>query len=243
MSAGNSLPPRWQFALAVLLIVIVNVGGGLLTVGASADTGWMLLPWLFTILLVILCFAIIGRLPPIIDWRGVLIDQRNKMSLSRLQLVVWSILVISAVVTEGVLNAVWGRPSPLSLAIPNELWIVLGISIASFVAAPVVLGTKGNDLDTNLPDQHAWRDIFYGDDTGNADQVDFSKVQQFFFTIVLVVGYAVSIGRTLVAAVPSSSQLVFPGLDPGFIGIMAVSQTAYIAYKAIPQNNTDSKKT
>ncbi len=244
MSAGNSLPPRWQFALAVLLIVIVNVGSGLLTVGANAVTGLPLLAWLITMLLMIVCFAIIGRLPPIVDWRGVLIDQRNKMSLSRLQLVMWSILVISTVITDGVLNAVWDRPNPLSLAIPNELWIVLGISTASFVAAPMVLGTKGKDLDTNLPYEHAWRDIFYGDDTGNADQVDFSKVQQFFFTVVLVIEYAVSIGEKLVATIPSSSQLlVFPGLDPGFIGIMAVSQTAYIAYKAIPQNKTDSEKT
>jgi hypothetical protein len=239
MAKGSS--PHYQFGLMMVLIVVINVAGGHLSKGEQVATGWMLLPWLVTAVLLVICFAIIGRLPPIDDWRGVLIDQRNKLSLSRFQLVVWSILVISAIITEGVLNAVWGRSSPLSLAIPKELWILLGISTTAFVAAPLVLGTKGSSLDTNPPGQHAWRDIFYGDDTGNADQVDFSKVQQFSFTFVLVAVYAVSIASTLISAVPSSSTLTFPQIDAGFIGIMAVSQTAYIAYKAVPQSNTDAK--
>jgi hypothetical protein len=237
----KGLQPHYQFGLTVLLIVVINIAVGLMTKGEEVATGWALLPWLITVALLIVCFTIIGRLPPIVDWRGVLIDQRNKMSLSRFQLVLWSISVFSAIITYGVLNAVWGRSSPLALSIPKELWILLGISTTAFVAAPIVLGTKGSSLDTNPPGQHAWRDIFYGDDTGNADQVDFSKVQQFFFTLVLVAVYAVSIGSTLISAIPFSSTLTFPPIDAGFIGIMAVSQTAYIAYKAIPQNNTDAK--
>lgn len=232
--------PRYKFAILLFLIVAVNVGSGLMTRDNLASSAWLLLAWLLTIFLVIGCFAVIGQLPPRSDWRGVLIDQRNKISLSRLQLVAWSVLVLAAVISEGIINAGWGRASPLALSIPKELWILLGISTASFVAAPLVLGTKGNALDTNEVNQHAWRDIFYGDDTGNADQVDFSKVQQFFFTVVLVAVYAVDIGSILAAANPSSTQLAFPALDPGFIGIMAVSQTAYIAYKAVPQNKTDA---
>ena len=236
----HSLAPRFQFALAVILAAGVNIAGGLLSAGEKAATGWMLLPWLATIALLVLCFAIIGRLPPLIDWRGLLIDQRNKIILSRLQLVMWTILVISTILTEGVLNSVWGQAKPLDLAIPSQLWILLGISSTSAIAAPVVLGMKGAALDTNAINGHAWRDIFYGDDTGNADQVDFSKVQQFFFTVILVGAYAINIGSVLASAVASSSMLTFPPLDPGFIAIMGVSQTAYIAYKAVPQNKTDA---
>ena len=236
------IKPRIQFALLVGLIVVVNVGAGLLTKDLGAPSGWPLLPWLLTAVLMVLCFAIIGWLPPVVDWRGVLIDQRNRISLSRLQLVVWSLLVISAITTEGVLNAVWGRAAPLALDVPKELWILLGLSTASFVAAPMVLAPKAdaNTLSTKPLYQHAWRDIFYGDDTGNADQVDFSKVQQFFFTIVLVIVYAVGLGSIMTSTIPSSGTLKFPHLDPSFIGIMAVSQVAYIAYKAMPQNKTDA---
>ncbi|MBV8522728.1 MAG: hypothetical protein JOY71_11505 [Acetobacteraceae bacterium] len=239
---GLSLPPRVRFALLVALIVVVNSVAGVLSTGGPA-TGWLILPWLITIVLIVLCFAIIGQVPPIVDWRGVLVDQRNKMSLSRLQLVVWTILVISATITEGVLNAVWGQKTPLNLSIPSELWILLGLSTGAFVAAPLVLDNKADQgtLHTKPLNHHAWSDIFYGDDTGNADQVDFSKVQQFFFTVVLTVVYAAGLGNVMATTTPGPQALLhFPPLDPGFIGIMAVSQLAYIAYKAVPQNKTDA---
>jgi hypothetical protein len=243
--------PRYQFAILMLLLVLVNVSAGLMTKKDTGAAGWLLLPWAITVVIMSLGFAIIGKLPvsvggkpPTIDWRCVIIDQRNRISLSRLQLVLWTVLVISAAITEGMLNAVWGRGQPLALNIPKELWILLGLSTASFVAAPLVLDSKADkgSLDTKPPGGHAWRDIFYGDDTGNADQVDFSKVQQFFFTILLVSVYAVAIGSVVMTTVPSSQTLLtFPPLDPGFIGIMAVSQVAYIAYKALPQNKTDAQ--
>ncbi len=240
------VPPRCEFALAIIVIVAANTVAGLITRGDTIAAGWPLLtPWILTAASMVWCFALIGRLPvgvpPIVDWRCLIIDQRNKFSLSRLQLVVWSLLVISAVTTEGILNAVWGRMTPLGIDIPSQLWILLGLSAGSFVAAPLVLASKRDVgmLATKPPNEHAWRDIFYGDDTGNSDQVDFSKVQQFFFTIVLVVTYAAAIGSVIAMAKPSATLLTFPKLDDGFIGIMAVSQTAYIAYKALPQNKTD----
>jgi hypothetical protein len=236
------VPARYEFAVAILVIVAVNVVAGLVTRHNVEQQGWpLLMPWVLTAVCMVWCFALIGRLPPIVDWRGLIIDQRNKISLSRLQLVTWSLLVISAVTTEGILNAVWGQSNPLELDIPRELWILLGLSAGTFVAAPLVLASKADEgkLATKAPYQHAWRDLFYGDDTGNSDQVDVSKVQQFFFTVALVITYAAAIGSLITRASPSTTLLQFPALDPGFIGIMAVSQTAYIAYKALPQNKFD----
>ena len=116
---------------------------------------------------------------------------------------------------------------------------MLGLSSATAVAAPIVLGTKGANLSVKGPaDLPAWRDIFFGDDTGNDDRLDFSKVQQFFLTVVLIAVYAGAIFYLLSTSTPTTA-LAFPPLDSGFIGIMAVSQTAYIAYKALPQGQTD----
>jgi hypothetical protein len=53
--------------------------------------------------------------------------------------------------------------------------------------------------------------------------------------------YAAAIGSLIATANPSATLLTFPALDAGFIGIMAVSQTAYIAYKALPQDKTDHR--
>jgi hypothetical protein len=248
------MAPRYQFAGLVLQIVVVNLLAGFCS-GKPAEAGlWVVGAWLITIGLLVGCFAIVGLVPtgnpPISDWRGVLIDQRNRISLSRFQLVLWTLLVISAVITEGTVNALWPSVAhPLSLSIPKELWILLGLSSGATVAAPIVLGAKraNGTLSMRPANGYAWRDIFYGDDTGNDDQVDFSKVQQFFFTVVLVIVYAIEIGSIMMhpavppdAAAGTTAMLFFPGLDPGFLGIMAVSQVAYISYKALPQNQTNA---
>lgn len=244
------VPPWIRFAFLLALLVVVDLGAGLLIRGQTQAGGLILLPWGVTAAIMVLCFAMIGEIPTGAagcssggDWRRVLVDQRNKMSLSQLQLVLWTLLVISAAFTEGMVNAAWGSHDPLALQIPSRLWILLGLSTTSFVAAPVVLSGKAKtgSLHTKNKGEHAWRDIFFGDDMANADQVDFSKVQQLFFTILLLFVYTVALGSVMVGAVPSkATQLTFPQLDRGFIGIMAVSQTAYIAYKALPQKQTDA---
>jgi hypothetical protein len=251
--------PHTRFAVLLVLLVAVNVVAGWLTGGPDGAAAWVLAAWLVTLLLLFGCFVIVGRLPPIVDWRGVIIDQRNRLSLSRLQLVVWSLLVLSAVLTEGLVNTVWGACSPLDLSVPSELWILLGLASGSAVAAPIVLGIKGDQgvLSTRPPNRYAWRDIFYGDEVGNDDQVDFSKVQQFFLTVAVVLVYGIEIGRILLdpkicptscagaAAAAAGSAcgapaiLHFPPLSEGIVAIVAVSQVAYIAYKAAPHTKSD----
>jgi hypothetical protein len=259
------MAPRYQFAGLVLLIVVVNLLAGFCSSKPAAAGLWAIGAWLITIGLLVGCFGIVGLVPtgnpPISDWRGVLIDQRNRISLSRFQLVLWSSLVISTVITEGIVNALWGSCNPLGLSVPKELWILLGLSSGSAVAAPIVLGTKqaNGTLSTKPANGYAWRDLFYGDDTGNDDQVDFSKVQQFFLTISLVITYGIEIGNILMnpatcagtcstaepgAVGPTTCPVVavlhFPPLDQGLLAIMAVSQVAYISYKALPQNQTNA---
>jgi hypothetical protein len=79
-----SVPPRYRFAILISVLVLVNVAAGLMTKGDASATGWLLLPWVITVIAIIGCFAIIGQLPvsvggqpPIIDWRCILVDQRN----------------------------------------------------------------------------------------------------------------------------------------------------------------------
>ena len=257
----------WLFPILVVLIVAVNVAAGFCD-STSASGYAHVIAWVVTVLLIVGCFALIGKLPtgtpPISDWRGVLIDQRNKISLSRLQLVLWTLLVLSAILTEGTINAISGSCNPLGLAIPNELWILLGLSGTTAVAAPIVLAGKSSagHLDTKAVNDHTWSDMFYGDETGNADQVDFSKVQQFFLTIAVVFVYALEIGAILLhpgncascateastgggttvgGICVAAAALHFPPLSPGILAIIAVSQAAYIAYKAAPHTSTNAE--
>ena len=73
---------------------------------------------------------------------GILIDQRGRYSLTQLQIVLWTIVVISLI--SGVF---WARlfddaTTALDVSIPGELG-VLGISVGSTVAAMVVKAEEG----------------------------------------------------------------------------------------------------
>ena len=74
---------------------------------------------------------------------GILIDQRGRHSLTQLQIVLWTIVVISLI--SGVF---WARlfddaTTALDVSIPGELLGVLGISVGSTVAAMVVKAEEG----------------------------------------------------------------------------------------------------
>jgi hypothetical protein len=76
------------------------------------------------------------------DWRGALIDERNMMSLSRLQMALWTIIILSAFLTAAMLNMRKGQVDPLAIALPAGIWILLGISATSLIGSPLILSTK-----------------------------------------------------------------------------------------------------
>ena len=72
---------------------------------------------------------------------GFIIDGRNKMSLSRLQLVAWTVLIVSAYSTAALWNTYHWAKDPLSIAIPPHIWALMGISMTSFVGSSIVYRT------------------------------------------------------------------------------------------------------
>jgi hypothetical protein len=73
---------------------------------------------------------------------GLLIDERNKVTLSRLQLVLWTVVILSAYLTVVLARIPSHGLEALSVAIPGEVWWLLGISTASMVGSPLVLSNK-----------------------------------------------------------------------------------------------------
>jgi len=80
--------------------------------------------------------GVVGR------WRGALIDERNKMSLFRLQMLLWTVVVVTGILAAALANIAGGQPSPLSIAIPAELWVLMGISTTSLVGSPLIRSPK-----------------------------------------------------------------------------------------------------
>jgi hypothetical protein len=136
MLFGTVLSPPWVGLLAPPGMARQPLPGG------------RLLAWALTLVLMIGFAAVAGH-GCTGRWLGLLIDERNRMSLPRLQMAAWTLLVLSAFFTAVLCNlAAWalhptGMPATaMAVVIPTELWLAMGISTASLVAPPLIQRDK-----------------------------------------------------------------------------------------------------
>jgi hypothetical protein len=254
--------PRSYGAFAAQVVILTAIAW----IGIEVGRGGTLsrtTAWLFILVLMIF-FAIVAGKGITGYWRGILIDNRNKISLARVQLLVWTLLILSAIVTAGITNGAFGAQSPLSIQVPQELWVLLGISTASAVAAPAVTAGKRDktpdptellntvseiqktDQQVRIDIKHSgvlvrnespadarWGDLLKGDESGNAATVDLGKLQMFFFTFVLALGYGVAIGRLFDGTGGIAS---LPLIDSSVNTLLGISHTGYLANKVLPHS-------
>jgi hypothetical protein len=196
---------------------------------------------------------------------GLLIDSRNKMSLSRFQMTLWTLVVLSGYLTGALANIFKGANDPLAIALQPELWILMGISTTSLVGSPLIKSTKETkqpdgaekagtfkllaaqrgitDFETKglivvntKPENASWSDMFGGEETGNAAHLDLAKVQMFFFTIILVLTYAVALGKMFYEMPDVIKDL--PNLSSGMTTLLGISHAGYLTNKGIPHSET-----
>jgi hypothetical protein len=77
-------------------------------------------------------------------------------------------------------------------------------------------------------------DLFRGEETGNAAVLDLAKIQMFYFTLILVLSYAVSLGAMLISAEAKISA--FPAFDAGMVALLGISNAGYLTDKAVPHS-------
>ncbi len=306
---------RWTWVYTVALLVVAGLFAAYAMYPIFLDrrepssniTTWIIFAALMAIFMAIVGYGIMGR------FLGILIDERNVMSLSRFQMVLWTLVLLPAWFAAATWNAgVPGRTDqklgPLDIAMPAQVWALLGISTASLVATPLILKEKtkkktttkqkvkslrsiaaregkqaslapltpsvaseamatmtpearmaaqtpteasvqetaaavGVDLKGQLftrtdPADANVSDMFHGDEIGNAAQVDLSKIQMFFFTLILVMAYALAIDTALTVGFDPTKPVLtfgvhqFPAIDPGMAALLAISHAGYLGYKA-----------
>jgi len=274
----NKEMPPWLFItlIAVPLVWIIGAPILLWRLPQEPIPDTTLLYWIITIIaLTVFMIAVGYRLKKKI--LGVLIDERNKMTLSRLQLIVWTVIVISGYATAALWNLFAAEASdPLAVQLPEELWWLLGISTVSLVGSPLVLQAKkqqvpntaqqatyveqklsdqqqglgdqqqagpaqdqvvpnipnvGNVAINPTPQQASLADMFKGDEIGNELSVDISKIQMFFFTIVVVLAYGTVLGELFLT--PTGAIGAFPGLSEGILVLLGISHAGYLGYKGV----------
>jgi hypothetical protein len=134
--AGNITSTQAGIAIVALVVFMVvtgwfvPAGGNLIFVAVS-----------LLLLMGVLGWATTGRA------LGILINERNLMSLARFQTVVWTVVVLSAYLTFALVRIrqmATGAPidDPLAIQVDWHLWALLGFSTTSLVGAPLILSTK-----------------------------------------------------------------------------------------------------
>src|SRR5215471_4955575 len=132
---------------------------------------------------------------------GILIDGRGRYSFSQLQLVLWSVTILSLFA-----GFFWGRllggnpQQALSFGIPQNLLFVFGISLASTATALVAKSYKDNLPKPNVASSQPgspekgkapfFAQVFLVEEGAMSDKaVDVAKFQQFWVTLILVAAY------------------------------------------------------
>ena len=244
---------------AIFFIVLIPVVDWWAMTRHNPLLGWGAAAMLLIAFATVTGHAIVGC------WRGILIDDRNVISLSRFQLALWIAIVLSALLTAALYNVYTGVDEPLAIQVPTQLWIVMGISTTSLVGTPLLLSQKTNkepsqqalantmtelqaqgfkpeDTKTNgqiigntRPALARWSDMFTGDETSNGAHVDLAKLQMFFFTLLIALSYCAALWRTFTYA-PADGISVFPVLDQSTIALLGISHSGYLLNKAVPRS-------
>lgn len=218
--------PQWTAAqrygsLVVIAILIAAIYYVEAAAGFAPARSWELT----LLLLVIFCLYLglaLSRRP-----LGILVGPRNLMSLSRFQLVAWSIVILSAFITiafRRILDPTVA--APLDMPMDPHLWALLGISTASLVGTPLILQNKtdkdpdpgvvqksaaalgetvasvdSNRQGTLYANTSVWdarlTDMFEGDEVGNTAYVDIAKMQMFLFTMIIIVAFCFQVYHLL----------------------------------------------
>jgi hypothetical protein len=219
---------------------------------------WILL---IMVLFVILASALITR-NPLFGW---MINEQNRMSLSRLQMFLWTIVVLSAFVTAVFANLHFKHiETAVSIAIPEELWLAMGISITSLVGSGLILESK-KDKDpkkVQLRDiknragvlvtkaKPSLLDLIRGEEVSNSDKIDLTRLQNLLFTFVLVGTYMSSLSAMFVKLVTQTPEIQniadnfpitsFPELGAGAVTLLTISHAGYLAAKAIDKQPSET---
>lgn len=218
-------------AIGVVGISLPRSGGQLAFLGQRAVLAWLLIAGLMGAFAAVAGHGVTGLA------RGVLIDERHRVTLGRLQMLIWTILVLSAYLAAALANIGRDAASPLSVDIPSELWLAMGISTASLVAAPAALAYKER---RHMAELQSWpteadsrfSDLFRGEEVGDRDHLDLGKVQMFLFTVVLVLAYGLAVADMFDRTTGTFAAL--PAIDDGVVTLLAISHAGYLTRKALP---------
>lgn len=252
---------RRQWGAVLLALLAVGILANSIGIGKWASAPGRYWVWILTMVCSAAAIMVIGK--AISGYAGgLIIDNRNMMSLSKLQILVWMIVILPALITGAASNiagigAEFAGGGPLDIVIPNELLAILGLSGATFAASPVILSTKSGSeapsqtlantsAQLKLDDRtDANGKVFVKKQIADASWLDLFRGDevgnanapdlgkiQQFFITLLLAGIYIAAIGNTYGQIGTIDAL--PPLSEKFVWLLAASQGTYLAYKAAP---------
>jgi hypothetical protein len=187
-------------------------------------------------------------------WKGAFVDERLRVSLSQLQMIVWTIVIVAALGTMAIARAQVNPATAMDIQVPETIWMLLGISTTSLVGSPLIKNIKkytptnrahadslveaqgadaaavtiqGQIVMNKSIHQASLADVFMGEAVDNFTLLDVGKMQMFFFTVVLVLAYT----TTISAQMRAGSLAALPDVGSGLLPLLGISHAGYLLSK------------
>lgn len=197
-----------------------------------ATTFWA---WIVSALVIVLLAVV---LPGRLGAQNVLRDARGRYSLSRLQVLLWTVVLLSLISGMAFGRFAAGQVDVAGFQIPQQVLMLLGISIGSGVVAAAVKVAKS----TSRPDSVAayplgreggrlWEMLTVEEGASAGKSIDLAKFQNFVITVLLVLLYVAQAVSALRAVGNPAGIAGLPAFSDAFLVLLGVSHAGYLLGK------------
>ncbi len=184
--------------------------------------------WIVSALVLIVIAILLGWTSKKV-WYGILLDAYNKVSLSQLHTVLWTILILSLVIGVVIARATVSV-DPVGFRIPDEVLTLVGITYGSTVLATAIKASK--KLDRREAGQRSLKQLWTVDEgSGKDEDIDVTKFQNLVLIVIGVLAYIVTAVIEFNALESVSDVVALPTLDSSWVTLLGISYGAYIAGK------------
>lgn len=160
---------------------------------------------------------------------GLLVGKDNRLSISKFQSVLWTLVAVTSYITLEIINLFYG--TPINKDIPPNLLALIGLNATTMILAKGIsshLANKGNLKTTSA--YSSVSDLYMNDDNKNPCLM---KFQMLCWTVVAVVVYFIKFFKQFSGEVNS---IGFPDVDSALLYLMLIGQGIYLGDKAISPN-------
>lgn len=212
-------------------------------------------------------------------------SKRYRYSLSQIQIILWTVIILSAFFTvvmarymdmlyakEELYNAILEN-QPADVKIPERLFMVMGISVSALLGklglnsfranrnlkkgADVIQGLKNIVVNSGKSEENEHgglyvnldlgeariSDIFMGEEANDYHSPDFTKIQNFIITVIVLIVYCMELSYILNHRYHDISNLkVLPGFGDGLWALIIISHAGYLVRKGIITTSPSSWK-